>query len=150
MEECFASSDEGVVTLERYNRAAQEKRVKEKSKLVSAKAAAAERVSAQAVEKAKLAAAKAAKKVALAKNKSKKQGAKKKAAKKRIQDNKEDCLFVVGTAVCAFWPPDSAWFNGKVISIDYDARTVFVQYDDGDKDTAVPWDDVRVLDGWLT
>ena len=72
MEECFASSDEGVVTLERYNRAAQEKRVKEKSKLVSAKAAAAERVSAQAVEKAKLAAAKAAKKVALAKNKSKK------------------------------------------------------------------------------
>ena len=78
MEECFASSDEGVTTLERYNRAAQEKRVKEKSKLVSAKAAAAERVSAKAVEKAKLAAEKAAKKVALAKNKSKKQGAKKK------------------------------------------------------------------------
>ena len=67
--------------------------------------------------------------------------------KKRIQDNKEDCLFVVGTAVCAFWPDSSAWFNGKVISIDYDVRTVFVQYDDGDKDTAVPWDDVRVLDG---
>ena len=57
MEECFASSDEGVTTLERYNRAAQEKRAKEKAKLVSAKAAAAERVSAQAVKKAKLAAA---------------------------------------------------------------------------------------------
>ena len=163
VEECFASSDEGVVTLERYNRAAQEKRAKEKAKLVSAKAAAAERASAQAVEKAKLAAAKAAekaklaaakaaKKVALAKNKSKKQGAKKKAEtphtkKKRIQSNKQDCLFVVGTAVCAFWPDSSAWYNGKVISIDYDARTAFVHYDDGDKDTAVPWDDVRVLDG---
>ena len=53
----------------------------------------------------------------------------------------------MGTAVCAFWPDSSAWYNGKVISIDYDARTAFVHYDDGDKDTAVPWDDVRVLDG---
>ena len=71
--------------------------------------------------------------------------------RKRISNNKEDCLFAVGAPVCDLWPNDDGdggeWYTGKVVSINYDARTVHILYDDNDVDDAVPWEQARILDG---
>ena len=37
------------------------------------------------------------------------------------------------------------WYDGVVESIDYAHRTVFVKYDDGDTDDAVPWENTRII-----
>ena len=48
---------------------------------------------------------------------------------------------------------DDDYYDGVVVSIDYQNRTVHIKYDDDDADDAVPWDDTRILDefplfGW--
>ena len=55
--------------------------------------------------------------------------------------------------VLGFWPDDSLWYPGVVVSLDYVHRTVHIRYDDNDEDTAVPWYKARILedelgDGW--
>ena len=41
---------------------------------------------------------------------------------------------------------DDDYYDGVVVSIDYQNRTVHIKYDDDDADDAVPWDDTRILD----
>ena len=54
--------------------------------------------------------------------------------------------------VMGMWPADTEdgedqWYDGTVITIDCAKETVHIKYDDEDEDDAVPWDNVRILDG---
>ena len=73
-----------------------------------------------------------------------KSAAKKKLTAKQKQAVIDDCCLQVGMRVQGKWDDD--YYDGVVVSIDYQNRTVHIKYDDGDTDDAVPWDDTRILD----
>ena len=66
-----------------------------------------------------------------------------------VERNRNDCLFKIGMKVLGFWPDDSLWYPGVVVSLDYVHRTVHIRYDDNDEDTAVPWYKARILEDEL-
>ena len=110
----------------------------------AAKAAAAKKKAEQEVTanyaKAKGAAAAAASKMKASSTK-KLSAAKKQAAV-------DDCLLQVGQRVSGRWDNDDGtpgWYDGKIVSIDYEQRTAHIRYDDDDIDDSVPWNDVRIL-----
>ena len=41
---------------------------------------------------------------------------------------------------------EPAYYDGNVVSIDYQTKTVHIKYDDDDEDDAVSWDNTRILD----
>ena len=52
--------------------------------------------------------------------------------------------------VAAKWRNDDdtySWYDGRIISIDYEQGTTHIQFDDDDIDDTVPWKNVRILDG---
>ena len=56
----------------------------------------------------------------------------------------------VGMKVSARWngkgPEKGNWFDGVIVSLDYDNRTAHIQFEDGDVDDAVPWTQCSMLD----
>jgi len=42
-------------------------------------------------------------------------------------------------------PDKGQWYNGKIVSIDHDAETAHVKFDDGDEDDSLTWSDIRIL-----
>ena len=73
-----------------------------------------------------------------------KSAAKKKLTAKQKKAVIDDCCLQVGMRVQGKWDDD--YYDGVVVSIDYQNRTVHIKYDDDDTDDAVPWDDTRILD----
>ena len=86
---------------------------------------------------------------------------KSKARKKAIDARKLEetvrlCALEVGMRVSGQWTDEQGkgdWYEGVVESIDFTNRTVFIKYDDGDTDDAVPWENTRIIDqaptdGW--
>ena len=79
---------------------------------------------------------------------------KSKARKKAIDARKlaetvQDCALEVGMRVSGQWTDEQGkgdWYEGVVESIDFINRTVFIKYDDGDTDDAVPWENTRIID----
>ena len=60
-----------------------------------------------------------------------------------------NCLLRVGQRVAGRWDNDDGtvgWFDGTIVSIDYEQRTAHIHYDDDDIDDSVPWNNVRILD----
>ena len=57
--------------------------------------------------------------------------------------------FENGMKVNACWqgddPDKGRWYNGKVVSVDHDAETAHVKFDDGDEDDSLSWSDIRIL-----
>ena len=43
-------------------------------------------------------------------------------------------------------PEKDNWFDGVIVSLDYDNRTAHIQFEDGDVDDAVPWTQCSMLD----
>ena len=85
---------------------------------------------------------------------SKKKSAKRKRAKSK---RKSECSLRPGMRVHGLWPDEDSvgvaedgtggsWFEGVVVSVDYEEETVHIKYDDGDSDTAVKWIHTRILD----
>ena len=92
-------------------------------------------------DKAKGAAAAAASKL-ISESKKKTSAAKKQAAV-------DDCLLRVGQNVSGRWDNDDgtpAWYEGTIVSIDYEQRTAHIKYRDDDIDDSVPWKNIRILD----
>ena len=56
----------------------------------------------------------------------------------------------VGMKVSAPWngkgPEKGNWFDGVIVSLDYDNRTAHIHFEDGDVDDAVPWTQCSMLD----
>ena len=59
------------------------------------------------------------------------------------------CSFEVGDVVSAKWSGEQQhgkWFTGSIRSINEDAQTMHIVYEDGDDDKEVPWGHVMILD----
>ena len=142
VERAFASDSnddaDGVIQqLEKYNMEAQAKRNAAKAALVAKKQVAAELA-------AKKKAAAAAKEKAAAKAKGKAVTKKKKGEATTVEDT--ETLLKPGMRIMGLWPQTGEWYNGKVLSIHHTNKSCHIQYDDGDSDDDISWDNVRILD----
>ena len=83
---------------------------------------------------------------AVARSRRKSIAMKKKNAKKK-EASAASCSLRVGMKVSGKWDNEQGvgeWYDGVVVSIDYERQTVFITYDDGDSDDAVPWENTRI------
>lgn len=146
-----------VLALIQLNSKNQKNREEIKEALVKKKAAAAAR---KAADAAKAAAAKKKAEQEVTANYVKAKGAAAAAASKmkasstkklsaaKKQAAVDDCLLQVGQRVSGRWDNDDGtpgWYDGKIVSIDYEQRTAHILYDDDDIDDSVPWNNVRIL-----
>ena len=91
---------------------------------------------------------------AVAASKAKSAAMKKKQSVNKKEAAVQDCQLKVGIQVTAKWVDDDAdaadaddtdcYYDGGVVSINYDNRTAHIKFDDGDCDDAVPWDHIRI------
>ena len=82
-----------------------------------------------------------------------KSASKKKQSAKKKEAVIKSCKLKVGMRVTAKWVDDDddaddanddCYYDGVVVSINYDNKTANILFDDGDTDDAVPWDDTRI------
>ena len=88
---------------------------------------------------------------AVAASKAKSAAMKKKQSVNKKEAAVQDCQLKVGMQVTAKWVDDDAdaddadcYYDGGVVSINYDNRTAHIKFDDGDCDDAVSWDHIRI------
>ena len=168
----FADSDEELKKLQQYDTSCQNQRKKTKEAMTIQKAIAAREKAAKAKltleEQAKKATAKAnavkakSTKAKTVKAKTKSTKAKTKSTKAKTKStgakaskvNKAKTksattILSIGMKVNACWqgddPDKGQWYNGKIVSIDHDAETAHVKFDDGDEDDSLTWSDIRIL-----
>ena len=82
-----------------------------------------------------------------------KSDSKKKQSAKKREAVVKSCKLKVGMRVTAKWVDDDddaddanddCYYDGVVVSINYDNKTANILFDDGDTDDAVPWGDTRI------
>ena len=151
----FDDSGEELQKLQQYDTSCQNQRKKTKEAMTIQKAIAAREKAAQAKltleeqenkAQAKLTKTKSTKaKTVKAKTKSTK--AKTKSTKAKTKSTKT--VLSPGMKVNACWqgddPDKGRWYNGEIVSVNDDAETAHVKFDDGDEDDSLSWNDIRIL-----
>ena len=165
----FDDSGEELQKLQQYDTSCQNQRKKTKEAMTIQKAIAAREKAAQAkltleeqenkaqakltktkstkakTVKAKTKSTKAKTKSTKAKTKSTK--AKTKSTKAKTKSTKT--VLSAGMKVNACWqgddPDKGRWYNGEIVSVNDDAETAHVKFDDGDEDDSLSWNDIRIL-----
>ena len=73
--------------------------------------------------------------------------AKTKSTKAKTKSTKT--VLSAGMKVNACWqgddPDKGRWYNGEIVSVNDDAETAHVKFDDGDEDDSLSWNDIRIL-----
>ena len=146
-----ADDDDNMQTLEKLNATCQAERKNTKATMVLKKVQTAKD---REIKVTKAAQAKAAKETAKAEaaSKTRTKAKSKTKAKPKTKAVKETAnpatSLTVGMKISGQWreegPEQGSWYPGKVVSIDFVNKTIHCLFDDGDVDTALPWDNVII------
>ena len=89
---------------------------------------------------------------ALALKKKKQEAARVKKRKKAVNKKKQNkpTTLKVGMRVCGRWngsgPSKGRWFDGTVLKVFPEKKSVHMRFDDGDKDDNLSWDHVSIIE----
>ena len=144
----FDDSGEELQKLQQYDTSCQNQRKKTKEAMTIQKAIAAREKAAQAKLTLEEQENKAQAKLTKTKStKAKTVKAKTKSTKAKTKSTKT--VLSAGMKVNACWqgddPDKGRWYNGEIVSVNDDAETAHVKFDDGDEDDSLSWNDIRIL-----
>ena len=145
----FVDSDDELQKLKKYDNSCQNARKKTKEAMTLKKAEAAKEKAAKTKETLEQEAKKAVAKANAVKSKAKANAVKSKTAKKK-KTKSATVKFSIGMKVNACWqgdgPEKGQWFDGTIVSVNNDAETAHVKFDDGDEDDSLAWRHISCLE----